>query len=174
MPLVRLEVRQGRSATQKQALLDVAHAALVEALGIPDHDRMQRIVERPREDFELPPGSSDDFVLVEVTMFAGRSRQAKRRLYQALVRNFGTLGVTRPMSWSCCTSRRWTTGVSAGARWPARWTWGSKSKSDQHHARRSHPCQTRHRLHRSRPTRNYQRPYRNALLRGFGSWADGR
>jgi hypothetical protein len=26
-------------------------------------------------------------------MFAGRSRQAKRRLYQALVRNFGTLGV---------------------------------------------------------------------------------
>jgi phenylpyruvate tautomerase PptA (4-oxalocrotonate tautomerase family) len=50
-------------------------------------------VEHARADFELPPGSSDDFVLVEVTMFAGRSRQAKRRLYQALVRNFGTLGV---------------------------------------------------------------------------------
>jgi phenylpyruvate tautomerase PptA (4-oxalocrotonate tautomerase family) len=93
MPLVRLEVRQGRSATQKQALLDAAHAALVEALGIPDHDRMQRIVEHAHEDFELPPGSSDDFVLVEVTMFAGRSRQAKRLLYQALVRNFGELGV---------------------------------------------------------------------------------
>jgi phenylpyruvate tautomerase PptA (4-oxalocrotonate tautomerase family) len=93
MPLVRLEVRQGRSATQKQALLDAAHAALVEALGIPDHDRMQRIVEHDGEDFELPPGSSDDFVLVEVTMFAGRSRQAKRRLYQALVRNLGELGV---------------------------------------------------------------------------------
>ena len=93
MPLVRLEVRQGRSATQKQALLDAAHAALVEALGIPDHDRMQRIVEHARDDLELPPGSSDDFVLVEVTMFAGRSRQAKRLLYRALVRNFGTLGV---------------------------------------------------------------------------------
>jgi phenylpyruvate tautomerase PptA (4-oxalocrotonate tautomerase family) len=93
MPLVRLEVRQGRSAAQKRALLDAAHAALVEALAIPDHDRTQRIVEHAREDFELPPGSSDDFVLVEVTMFAGRSRQAKRRLYQALVRNFGELGV---------------------------------------------------------------------------------
>ena len=93
MPLVRLEVRQGRSATQKQALLDAAHAALVEALEIPDHDRMQRIVEHTRADFELPPGRSDDFVLVEVTMFAGRSRQAKRRLYQVLVRNFGELGV---------------------------------------------------------------------------------
>jgi phenylpyruvate tautomerase PptA (4-oxalocrotonate tautomerase family) len=93
MPLVRLEVRQGRSAAQKQALLDAAHAALVEALAIPAHDRTQRIVEHAREDFELPPGSSDDFVLVEVTMFAGRSRPAKRRLYQALVRNFGELGV---------------------------------------------------------------------------------
>jgi phenylpyruvate tautomerase PptA (4-oxalocrotonate tautomerase family) len=93
MPLVRLEVRQGRSATQKQALLDAAHAALAEALDIPDYDRIQRIVEHARDDFELPPASSDDFVLVEVTMFAGRSRQAKRRLYQALVRNFGTLGV---------------------------------------------------------------------------------
>jgi phenylpyruvate tautomerase PptA (4-oxalocrotonate tautomerase family) len=39
------------------------------------------------------PGRSDDFVLVVVTMFAGRSRQAKRRLYQVLVRNFGELGV---------------------------------------------------------------------------------
>ena len=93
MPLVRLEVRQGRSATQKQALLQAAHAALVEALGIPDQDRLQRIVEHAREDFELPPASSDNFVLVQVTMFAGRSRQAKRRLYQALVRNFGELGV---------------------------------------------------------------------------------
>ena len=73
--------------------MDAAHAALVEALGIPDNDRVQRIVEHTRDDFELPPGCGDDFVLVEVTMFAGRSRQAKRRLYQALVHNFGTLGV---------------------------------------------------------------------------------
>jgi phenylpyruvate tautomerase PptA (4-oxalocrotonate tautomerase family) len=93
MPLVRLEVRQGRSAAQKQALLDATHAALVEALRIPDHDRMQRIVEHARGDFESPPSGSDDFVLVEVTMFAGRSRQAKRHLYQALVRNFGKLGI---------------------------------------------------------------------------------
>jgi phenylpyruvate tautomerase PptA (4-oxalocrotonate tautomerase family) len=93
MPLVRLEIRQGRSVTQKQALMNAAHAALVEALRIPDQDRMQRIVEHAREDFELPPGRSDDFVLVEVTMFAGRSRQAKRHLYQALVRNFGKLRI---------------------------------------------------------------------------------
>jgi phenylpyruvate tautomerase PptA (4-oxalocrotonate tautomerase family) len=35
MPLVRLEVRQGRSAAQKRALLDAAHAALVVLLEPP-------------------------------------------------------------------------------------------------------------------------------------------
>jgi phenylpyruvate tautomerase PptA (4-oxalocrotonate tautomerase family) len=93
MPLVRLEVREGHSAARKRGLLDATHAALVEALGIPEHDRIQRIIEHAGEDFELPPGRSDAFVLVEVTMFAGRSRQAKRRLYRALVRNLGELGI---------------------------------------------------------------------------------
>ena len=133
MPLVRLEVRQGRSATQKQALLDAAHAALVEALGIPDHDRMQRIVEHARDDLELPPGSSDDFVLVEVTMFAGRSRQAKRLLYQALVRNFGMLGVAPANVLVVLQEPPMDNWGIRGARWPARWTWGSRSKSDQPH-----------------------------------------
>ena len=68
MPLVRLEVRQGRSATQKQALLDATHAALVEALGIPDHDRTQRIVEHAREDFELPAGGSGGQMASEVDL----------------------------------------------------------------------------------------------------------
>ncbi len=93
MPLVRLEVRQGRSPTHKLALLQATHDALVEALQIPEDDRMQRIVEHAVDDFELPPGASEDFVLVEVTMFPGRSVQAKRRLHQALVRNLGELGI---------------------------------------------------------------------------------
>ena len=58
------------------------------------HGRNPRPSRQGGGQFELPPTSSDDFVLVEVALFAGRSRQAKRRLYQALVRNFGELGVT--------------------------------------------------------------------------------
>ena len=157
MPLVRLEIRRGRSAAQKQALLDAAHGALVEALGIPDHDRMQRIVQHARDDFELPPTGSDDFVLVEVTLFAGRSRQAKRRLYQALVRNFGELGVAPPTSSWCCTSRPWTTGASAGARWPARWTWGSRSTSDGLPTPPAASPPERHRLRGREPAGESQR-----------------
>ena len=93
MPLVRIEVRAGRSPSAKKALLDAVHAALVEALQIPGDDRTQRLHELSSEDFEMPKSRSSAFVLVEVTMFPGRSREAKRHLYRAIVRNLNVLGV---------------------------------------------------------------------------------
>jgi phenylpyruvate tautomerase PptA (4-oxalocrotonate tautomerase family) len=93
MPLVRIEVREGRSPSEKKALLEAVHFALVEALKIPELDRMQRLHELPADCFEIPPDKSGMFTLVEVTMFPGRSLEAKRRLYGALVRNLGELGI---------------------------------------------------------------------------------
>jgi hypothetical protein len=40
-----------------------------------------------------PPRRGQKFTLVEVTMFCGRSIGAKRRLYQAIVRNLAALDV---------------------------------------------------------------------------------
>ena len=91
--MVRLEVREGRSPREKKELLDAVHSALVEALKVPDEDRTQRLHELPPKDFEVPPGKTEGFVLVEVTMFSGRSLEAKRNLYRAVVRNLGGLGV---------------------------------------------------------------------------------
>ena len=93
MPLIRVEIREGWSRAEKARLLDAIHAAAVEALRIPDEDRTQILTEHPAEAFELPPGKGDRFTLVEVTMFAGRSLDAKRRLYRAVVTNLGRLGV---------------------------------------------------------------------------------
>lgn len=94
MPLVRVEVRAGLSAPEKRALLDAVHAALVEALKIPDDDRTQRLYELVPEDFEIPSSKSRDLTLVGITMFLGRSREAKRNLFQALVRYLGALGIS--------------------------------------------------------------------------------
>lgn len=54
---------------------------------------MLRVIEHAPEDFETPPGTREKFTLVEITMFAGRSRSAKRALYRAIVRNLGALGI---------------------------------------------------------------------------------
>ena len=92
MPEVRIEVHQGRSAPEKKALLEGVHSALVEAFAIPDHDRIQRLYELPEDCFEIPPGKTEAFTPIEITAFPGRSTEAKRRLYTAIVRNLGSVG----------------------------------------------------------------------------------
>jgi phenylpyruvate tautomerase PptA (4-oxalocrotonate tautomerase family) len=93
VPLIRVEIREGWSRAEKARLLDAIHAAAVEALRIPDEDRTQILTEHAAEAFEFPSGKSERFTLVEITMFAGRSLGAKRRLYRAIVRNLGRLGI---------------------------------------------------------------------------------
>jgi phenylpyruvate tautomerase PptA (4-oxalocrotonate tautomerase family) len=93
MPVIRVEIREGWSPAEKAGLLDAIHAAAVQALKVPDEDRTQILTEHPAEAFELPPGKGDRFTLVEVTMFAGRSADAKRRLSRAVVANLAGRGV---------------------------------------------------------------------------------
>ena len=93
MPLVRIEILEGRSVNERRQLLQAVHDALVEAFEIPDEDRTQRIVEYDPINFEIPPGKSERYTLIEITAFPGRSRTAKATLYEAIVRRLGKLGI---------------------------------------------------------------------------------
>jgi phenylpyruvate tautomerase PptA (4-oxalocrotonate tautomerase family) len=93
MPLVRIEILNGRPASERKRLLEAVHDALVEAFEIPKDDRTQRLIEHDPENFEIPPGHSENYTLVEITAFPGRSANAKRNLYQAIVRNLGGFGI---------------------------------------------------------------------------------
>ncbi|MFB0919352.1 MAG: tautomerase family protein [Oscillospiraceae bacterium] len=87
MPLVKIEVLEGKSPEYKKALLDGVHQALVDALKIPDYDRMQRLYELDKEHFEISSNRTEDFILIELTIFQGRSFKAKKNLYKAIVDN---------------------------------------------------------------------------------------
>lgn len=93
MPHVRIEVVKGRSLEERQRLLQAVHDALIEAFRIPDEDRTQRIVEHEPENFEIPSGNSDRYTLIEITAFPGRSGDAKRHLYRALVQRLGEMAI---------------------------------------------------------------------------------
>lgn len=93
VPHVRIEIVKGRSLEERQQLLQAVHDALMEAFGIPDDDRIQRIVEHEPENFEIPPESSDRYTLIEITAFPGRSADAKRSLYRTLVRRLGGIAI---------------------------------------------------------------------------------
>ena len=93
MPLVRIEIMKGWSLEERQRLFQAVHDALMEAFEIPDEDRSQRIIEHEPENFEIPAGSSDRYTLIEITAFPGRSAEAKRNLYRALVQRLADIPV---------------------------------------------------------------------------------
>jgi 4-oxalocrotonate tautomerase family enzyme len=75
--------------------LDAVHEALVEAIKIPDEDRTQILQEHKESHFEIPRGKSELLTIVEITMFPGRSLEAKRELYRKIAEKFEQLGISK-------------------------------------------------------------------------------
>ena len=78
MPLVRIDLKKGKSPDFKKKLFDCVHSGLVDSLGIEDWDRFQRIVEIAPEDFEAPEGKTDNFMIIELMLFPGRTKEQKK------------------------------------------------------------------------------------------------
>lgn len=95
MPLAKIEVRKTRPPEQVQAIIEAVYQAQREALKVPEHDRQIRYIEHRPEHFAVPPGRTDDFTLVEIQLFPGRSPQAKKALFQAIVQRFEAIGIAR-------------------------------------------------------------------------------
>jgi phenylpyruvate tautomerase PptA (4-oxalocrotonate tautomerase family) len=85
MPLVKISLRKGRSPEDKKAILDGVHAALVGAFLIPDSDRHQILHELDPECFDIPPQNSTQYTVIEIIAFKGRSFEAKKKLYAAII-----------------------------------------------------------------------------------------
>ena len=87
MVLVRVEILKGKSSEFKKAILDGIHAALIEALKVPEYDGTQRLYELDKSNFEIHRLRSENYTIIEITMFKGRSLEAKRKLYSEIVKN---------------------------------------------------------------------------------------
>jgi 4-oxalocrotonate tautomerase len=90
MPLVRIDLRQGKPPDYVRAIGDAVHRAMVECLNVPERDHFQIIGEHAPERLIYDPaylevGRSDDVVVVQVTLSAGRTREQKQRFYARLV-----------------------------------------------------------------------------------------
>jgi len=87
MPLVKIEILKGKSPEYKKTLFEEVHRALVDAFKIKEDDRLHRLYELDEEYFEIPKYKSGNFTLIELTVFKGRSYEAKRALYNAIAEN---------------------------------------------------------------------------------------
>ena len=82
MPLVRVDIKKGKTTEYKKNLLNCIHEGLMETIGIEDWDRFQRIVEIDKDDYETSVNKTDDFMIIEITMFKGRTQEQKKALIE--------------------------------------------------------------------------------------------
>jgi phenylpyruvate tautomerase PptA (4-oxalocrotonate tautomerase family) len=88
MPLLYFDVIEGREPGEIKALLDTAHAAVVDALGVPERDRYQVVNSHPAGeivalDTGLGINRSDQTVIIHVVS-RRRTRAQKEKLYALL------------------------------------------------------------------------------------------
>jgi phenylpyruvate tautomerase PptA (4-oxalocrotonate tautomerase family) len=78
---------------RETSVLEAVQRALLSALKIPDYDR-DIVLDLYEPDRRIvPTGRSERYTRIEVILFSGRSLDAKKSLYRAVVANLHELGV---------------------------------------------------------------------------------
>ena len=68
----------------KRRLSDVIHSCVMDALAYPADKRAHRFFPLDRSDFFHPAGRTDRYTIIELSMFEGRSVDAKKKLIRLL------------------------------------------------------------------------------------------
>ncbi|HUA70491.1 MAG TPA: tautomerase family protein [Solirubrobacteraceae bacterium] len=89
MPLVEIDVLEGRSEAELDAISDAVHEAMVAELDVPHRHRFQLITERSLRRLRFDPNYLDidrdeGFLLIRITLAAGRTTEAKQGFYSRL------------------------------------------------------------------------------------------
>ena len=69
---------KGKSPEFKKTVFDCIHEGLIVSFGIADWDRFQRIEEFDKPNWEAPEGKTENFMIIELTIFPRRSREQKK------------------------------------------------------------------------------------------------
>ena len=88
MPLVRIDLRKGKTAAYRRSLGNVVYEALI-GVGVPVDDRFQIIQEHDADGFIFDPNyagvdRTGELVIIQITWNEGRTLEKKRTLYKAI------------------------------------------------------------------------------------------
>lgn len=89
MPLVRIDLVEGKSEEYRTQVGEIVYQAMVEVLGVPKNDRFQVISEHSKDGLRfdkeyLGVRRSDECIFLQITLNSGRSVEMKQRFYQAV------------------------------------------------------------------------------------------
>jgi 4-oxalocrotonate tautomerase len=101
MPLVKIHLRAGKPSEYVASIGESIHQALVTQADVPADDRFQIVFEQPAPALVAHPTyggvrRTEDLVIVEIILNAGRSVETKKSLYADMARRLGMSPGIRP------------------------------------------------------------------------------
>jgi 4-oxalocrotonate tautomerase len=89
VPLVRIDLLEGKTSEYRTQIGQVVYRAMLDTLNVPKDDRFQIITDHPQAGLQfdrdyLGIHRSDDCVFLQITLNGGRSVEMKQRFYKAV------------------------------------------------------------------------------------------
>ena len=90
MPLVRIDLRKGKTAAYKKAIGDAIYRAMRETFTVPEEDRFMVVTEHDEDGFfysrsYLNIDRTDNLVIIQITVTNSRNRDQKQALFARIV-----------------------------------------------------------------------------------------
>jgi len=93
VPSAIVEIGRQYSREEEVGIINAVHAAMREGLKIPEWDKTVRLIVHEPHRFATPPSKGNRYTLVSIDLFTGRSIEAKKSLYRAIVKNLEPFGI---------------------------------------------------------------------------------
>ncbi|MFV8806497.1 tautomerase family protein [Aerococcus urinaeequi] len=89
MPLVRIDLLEGKTAEFKTQLGELVYESMLETIGIPEEDKFVVVNELKAEELifstnYLSVDRTDGIVIIQITMNEGRTTEVKKALYKTV------------------------------------------------------------------------------------------
>lgn len=92
MPLVRIDLLEGKTAEFKSQLGELVYESMLETIGIPEEDKFVVVNDLKAEELifsanYLGVDRTDGIVIIQITMNEGRTTEVKKALYKTVADN---------------------------------------------------------------------------------------
>jgi phenylpyruvate tautomerase PptA (4-oxalocrotonate tautomerase family) len=96
MPQIKVYGLQQNLEPRRVALSHAIHTALMAAIGTPASKKFQRFIILEPENFIFPSDRSNDYTIIEISVFEGRSVEAKRNLIRTMYQKIAETADIKP------------------------------------------------------------------------------
>jgi phenylpyruvate tautomerase PptA (4-oxalocrotonate tautomerase family) len=84
MAQIKIYALRSHLEAHKAQLSETIHACVMEALSFPKGKRAHRFIALDPSDFYYPDGRSEQYTIIEISMFEGRTVETKKKLIHLL------------------------------------------------------------------------------------------